>query len=355
MILWLAGQPTPQFTPVLNRLYGEAGLPIFAYYICSDSVGGRGWGVMKLAHPHAYHQGRGCLRDFCSGYSMAGKRGLQAAVVFGYSTPVAMGLLLGCRARRIPIFTQSDSDYRQQRRKPLPRRLLKGVALRVLYPRSTRVWVIGESNARYWSSHGLRNQEYVPFESPIPVASSDEAPNSVSGNRRAPALVLYVGRLSPEKRVEDALLAIDLLREEGMNVELRLVGTGDLPQAGHSPNRNRDWVQVRGAVPHNELARQYIDADVLVLPSEVEAYGLVVREALQFGVPVVASTVVPAARELCNFEWNLVPPRSPATLAAALKRAIELPDRWPARPAVDTVVLYREELRRVVQQRPVTE
>ena len=352
MILWLTAHATPQFTPVLNRLYNDEGLPLFAYYLWEGS-GIRGWGEMDLQHPHTFHSAQGFLKDLRTGYLLARAPSLQAAVVFGYSKPVAMGLLFGCRRHGIQVFTQSDTDYDQQRNKPLLRRTLKAIALRVLYARSTRVWVIGESNARFWQAHGLINQRHIPFESPVPVPIAPVDAGFKSKTSSDTALVLYVGRLSPEKRVADAIFAVQMLRDKGVKVTLRLVGAGTLPL--RLPDRYRDWLQICGAVPHDELARHYIEADVLVLPSESEPYGLVIREALQFGLPVVASTVVPAAKELCNVGWNLVPPRDPAALAVALKRAIDLPARWASRPPVDTAALYHEELSGLGRERSVAE
>jgi glycosyltransferase involved in cell wall biosynthesis len=85
-----------------------------------------------------------------------------------------------------------------------------------------------------------------------------------------------------------------------------------------------DRVRFAGPVGHDELRRQYRSADLLVLPSRLEAYGMVVVEALAAGLPVVATAVggVPEAlgRTAHGVPGLLVPPDDPAALQGALAR-----------------------------------
>lgn len=339
-IIWLAARPTPQFAPVLNRLFNDYHLSIVAYYMERGS-GNRGWGDLQVRHPHVYRSPHGWVRDVFAGYALSKTSSLRTAVVFGYSYGLAMGLLLGCRLRGIQVFTQSDSDYLQHLRKPLYLRVLKAIVLRILYSPRTQVWSISRGNSQYWRAHGLNHQRHVPFESPIP--ESNPAPNQIRPPH--PPSVLYVGRLSPEKGLTDAVIAVSYLRRQGIGASLRLVGDGALPTEAGQFADDADWLQQIGAVAHDQLALEYLRADVLVLPSEEEAYGLVVREALQFGLPVVATNVVPSARELCDKGWNLVPPRDPRALARALKFAVERGERWSPIPPANTTEFYFEELK----------
>ena len=74
----------------------------------------------------------------------------------------------------------------------------------------------------------------------------------------------------------------------------------------------------------NALDRAYSDADLFVLPSRAETYGMVVTEALARGLPVVATAVggVPEALGLApdgDRPGLLIPPDDPAALADALR------------------------------------
>ena len=85
-----------------------------------------------------------------------------------------------------------------------------------------------------------------------------------------------------------------------------------------------DRVCFAGPRTRAELARSYASADLLVLPSRAETYGMVVTEALAHGLPVVATDVGGVAETLGHGTDGarpglLVPPDDPAALAAALR------------------------------------
>lgn len=85
-----------------------------------------------------------------------------------------------------------------------------------------------------------------------------------------------------------------------------------------------DRVRMLGTRTPAALRLEYQDADLLVVPSRVESYGMVVTEALAAGVPVIGTAVggIPEAvgRTSCGVPGLLVPPDDSAALAAALVR-----------------------------------
>ena len=110
-------------------------------------------------------------------------------------------------------------------------------------------------------------------------------------------VILCVGRLDPLKGVDLALASAALL-EDREHVRVILVG-GDLEK---DPEVQRlaalaaalgigDRVRFEGAVPHDELPWYYNAADLLMIPSYYESFGLVALEAMACGTPVVAARV----------------------------------------------------------------
>jgi glycosyltransferase involved in cell wall biosynthesis len=85
----------------------------------------------------------------------------------------------------------------------------------------------------------------------------------------------------------------------------------------------QDRVVVAGAVSNERLARLYADADMFVLASQFEGYGMVFGEAVAQGLPIVATAVGAAAEIVPPDAGILVPPGDVEALRRALRRVIE--------------------------------
>ena len=114
-------------------------------------------------------------------------------------------------------------------------------------------------------------------------------------------LLLFVGRLERLKGVEIALRALALLRDR-QHDDVRLLILGEDSREGDESEKDRlkgiaaelgvrDRVDFVGSVAHHELPYFYSAADVCVMPSYSESFGLVALEAQACGCPVVASGV----------------------------------------------------------------
>jgi len=138
------------------------------------------------------------------------------------------------------------------------------------------------------------------------VPSGVAIPESV-GAPEEPPHVLYVGRLSAEKGVLE-------LVEAARGLPLRVVGDG--------PLRTRVPGAV-GFVPPGKLGPWYERAAVVAAPSRREGYGVVPREAMAWGRPVVATEVGGLVDAVVDGETGLlVPPGDVAALRMALERLL---------------------------------
>ncbi|HET7515161.1 MAG TPA: glycosyltransferase family 4 protein [Gaiella sp.] len=138
------------------------------------------------------------------------------------------------------------------------------------------------------------------------IGQGVQIPASV-GDPVEPPHALYVGRLSEEKGVRELAEASE---------ELPLVVVGDGPLRPLLP-------QAVGFVPPAELGPYYERASVVVVPSRREGYGVVAREAMAHGRPVVATAVgglVDAVEDAVT--GVLVPPGDVAALRDALERLL---------------------------------
>jgi len=109
--------------------------------------------------------------------------------------------------------------------------------------------------------------------------------------------LLVVGRFEKEKRFELAIDALSAARAKGHDVGLTLVGE-ERERGTYYRHAQRlrvaDRVEIVGW--HNDLSKFYSEADIVLVTSRYEGYGLVIVEALSAGIPVL-STDVGVARE----------------------------------------------------------
>lgn len=140
-------------------------------------------------------------------------------------------------------------------------------------------------------------------------------------------LLLAVGRLAPPKDYPNLLRALALLGERTSLSDVRLVIAGDGPLLKtlrslvcelELDSQVVTFLGARDDVPNLMSA-----ADVFVLPSAREGFGLVVAEAMACERPVVATDCGGVSEVLGDCGW-LVRPRAPDELAAALALALEL-------------------------------
>ncbi len=146
------------------------------------------------------------------------------------------------------------------------------------------------------------------------------------GTRRRPVEVptlLCVAALTPRKGQDVLLRALGELR--CLRWQLRLVGpprdrafAGRLRRLARALGLQRR-VALVGPVTPTQLPSEYRNADLFVLPSHYEGYGIVVAEAAAYGLPIVASDAGAIAEAATGSRHSLVPPGNPRSLARALR------------------------------------
>jgi glycosyltransferase involved in cell wall biosynthesis len=135
------------------------------------------------------------------------------------------------------------------------------------------------------------------------------APATSSGSS-----LLAVGPVTAAKGYDVLADALSLIGD--LEWSCRGVGSRTLEPA--VADRVGAVVRLTGPQTREELDATYAEADLLVLASRAETYGMVVTEALARGVPVVASDVG-GVREALGHAGVLVPPGDPVALAGALR------------------------------------
>jgi len=159
---------------------------------------------------------------------------------------------------------------------------------RILWNRSQKVLVTSDFYKTFVESFGVKSDkiEIIPpkseLKADIGVVKELERRYKSDGK----LILLYVGRLEPEKGVELLLDASENLKEE--KIKLLIAGTGRLVQLVKDAIKKNGRIVYLGLVPHGDLGSYYAIADLVVIPSVVpESGALVVEEAISMEKPVI--------------------------------------------------------------------
>jgi len=147
----------------------------------------------------------------------------------------------------------------------------------------------------------------------------------------AERVLLFVGRLAPIKGLTTLLRALAVARADGLGAaDVRLVVVGGDKDERWDGERARlrglaadlgvaAWVDFRGPQPQGALPDYYAAADICLMPSLYESFGMVALEAMACGVPVVGSRVGGLAVTVQDGVTGLLVPEGDAgALAAAI-------------------------------------
>lgn len=134
-----------------------------------------------------------------------------------------------------------------------------------------------------------------PFlDAPRPARNADET------------VFLFCGQMIERKGVDLLVAAFEKIVSGGANAKLLLVGReADLPRFLSAANpETRARITYAGFQSPEELPRYFAQADVFVLPSRYEGWGVVVNQALGAGLPIVCSDAVGAGHDLVEEGTN---------------------------------------------------
>lgn len=171
------------------------------------------------------------------------------------------------------------------------------------------------------------------------IDDSEEARQATQRSRSGgPPLVLYSGRLVERKGIQDLFAAIPAVLEQAPDTCFVLAGG---PPGCCGEELARQWlppaclpyadrIQFTGWLMMDEMDEWYRRADVQVIPSRYEPFGMVVLEGMLHGLPIIATNVGGPAAILADGRTGLlIPPFDPEALARALLRLLQDPElRW---------------------------
>ena len=147
--------------------------------------------------------------------------------------------------------------------------------------------------------------------------------------------IFSCARLNIVKGHQDAMEAVKLLREQGIDVQLEIAGEDDAGGSGYRQVLEtritelglQDHVTLLGAIDADAVRQKLLDAHLFVLASWHEPLGVAYMEAMSCGVPTIGTDAGGVSEMITSGETAiLVEPKNPAKLAQAIKDLSTAPE-----------------------------
>lgn len=271
-----------------------------------------------------------------------GSPAFDALWVHGYASVNALQGVLAANALGIPVLLRAESWLADRARSPWTL-AAKPLFFRLLGSGIAAVLPIGTVNSDYWTHYfGSRVPQFLmPYavdndyfarlaEAAAPQERELRTELGLAPDR---PVILFASKLQTRKHADHLLEAYrSFIASRSPLDRPYLVIVGDGEQRATLEARTRelglDEVRFAGFRNQSELPRFFHLADVFVLPSRHEPWGLIVNEAMAAGCPVIVSTDVGSHADLVTdgIEGCVFPVGNIAALTDALHRVFASPD-----------------------------
>jgi len=334
---------SPYRIPLFNALAQHEEVDLHVIFLAETDPTLRQWQVYKEEIQFSY-QVLPSWRKRVGRYNILLNRGMGGALAAaapdlilcgGYNYFAFWQALLWAELRKIPFFLWSESTQQDQRRghalvELMKREFLHNCSGFVVPGRSSHDYLrelkINEGHI-FTASNAVDNDLF----SSAAAAARQKASTCRAEFALPERYFLFVGRLVRDKGVFELLSAYARL-DASLRQQIGLVFVGDgasrreleAAAAGIAPRA----IKFVGFAQREQLATYYALADMLILPTYTDPWGLVVNEAMACGLPVILSRVAGSAADLVKENWNglLIPPRDEASLASAMQTLASQPD-----------------------------
>lgn len=238
----------------------------------------------------------------------------DAVFIHSYATRLSLFAYLGAVLSRTPVLLRTESE--RLRPRPPWVEALKHALLRPLFAVTAGFLVIGEMNREFVQHYGVKRsrQFFTPYSVDNEYFAEQRGLTrplrrelrQAHGWTDEVVVVGFSGKLIPRKGIGDLVDAVATLQAEGLPVGLLIIGEG--PDRSVLQRRVESQAVTltvfAGFKNQSELAPCYTCLDIFVLPSRFDPWGLVLNEAMLFGLPVLASTKVGAGVDLIQHGKN---------------------------------------------------
>lgn len=266
-----------------------------------------GYNFRFLNNYHPKFSGRNPITVPAKLYSVLTKKKFDAVLIYGYAASIERTAITLALARNIPILLKPDGINALSAR-PLWKQFIRAVFLKFLYCSIDKYLTVGSNSTEHFLSFSGNVRKLVAspycvdndfFKNEANKYSDKSKIRKELGIEKSENVLLFCGKLIPQK---NPFVLIDILSafEKTLNLTILIVGEGELRKELEEKFQSRSLKKYifAGFQNQSKISRFYAAADAIILPSLSETWGLVINEAMNFGLPAIVSSRVGCAPDL---------------------------------------------------------
>lgn len=304
-VLYLVNIPSPYRVKFFNELGKKCDLSVI-YELNSAEDRDKSWMNEKAVNFTEYYlKGRKIGADNALSFEVItylNKLSFDIIVIGGYSSPSAMLAILYLKLKKIPFILNADGGFIQLEEKKIKYLIKK------MFISSASAWLsTGKQTTEYLCHYGANKQNIYLY----PFSSIDEKriPQKLLSNEQKEIIrmeleiptsykyiLLSIGQFIPRKGFDVLLKSCEKLSNE---IGVYIIGgspTEDYLRLVKELNlQNINFLEFKS---QEELSKYYQVADVFILPTREDIWGLVINEAMAYGLPIITTTKCIAGNEL---------------------------------------------------------
>ena len=172
----------------------------------------------------------------------------------------------------------------------------------------------------------LCSSKQVVIYNPIDIAKILRMSNNTKVIKNGVFTIVTIGRLTIQKRMDRIMRLAARLKQDGQNFRIQLIGDGELKNDLNQMRNElsvEEEVEMRGFIPNPFPLLK--NADMLLLCSAHEGFGLVLCEAMALGVPVVSTKTAGPIEIIGDNEFGLLCEQDDEAIYMAVKNMMENP------------------------------
>jgi glycosyltransferase involved in cell wall biosynthesis len=228
-------------------------------------------------------------------YSKFREKKIDLCLILGWNNLFYLKAIFWSFFFGVPIIARAESNL--LKKDSLIKKTLKKIVFYIFFKLFHKFLYIGKANYDFYKNYGVSKEKLIPG----PYSVDNNFFNNLKNNKikikselkisKNKIIYIFSGKFIPRKRPLDILYAILDLKEKKLNYHFIFIGDGQQKKEciDFSKKNCLSNITFLGFVNQRKIREYYAIADIIIMPSEYETWGLAVNEAMASGCACIVS------------------------------------------------------------------